>query len=364
MVRQFNTDLEGPFSKDDNAFDLAVRFIQQGSDLFKKLSAYDDCLAYIDKKPGYKAGNTLGLIVPFFIAYGLTSDKLKEFSLDNVHMLLGSKETLQYIRGVMNSIIISTSYEPYVHAVCELMNFPKDCVYCTKLDIDKYRIDGEEIERLKKYVEEINRLPEIVLPENARSRKDLSEDTLRTLNRLDEIFWEEMQGTESGNIINEINPIGGFEKANAIADSLEKTGIDICNVSYCGDSITDYQAFQLVNKEGGLTISVNGNIYAVREASIGCMIDNTIVTSVLADAFNRNGTEQTKEIVENWNRAGLEQAARKGEVNGKLINKLFEIYSEKLPEVILLNNKNRKEFGERSSEYRKTVRGENVGNLG
>ncbi len=361
MSRKFITDLEGPFSKDDNAFDLAKYFMPNGEKFFKKLSAYDDFVADIDKRRDYKAGSTLKMLAPFLIAYGANSDSLRHFSLKNIHMLPGSKDTLKYIGSKMESFIVSTSYEPYVHAVCDVVGFPKEHAYCTKLDIDKYKISSREAEKLKSYVAEINKLPDVILPDNAKSMEDIPEDSLKTIKRLDEIFYDEMDGTEPGFIINEINPVGGIGKADAILDILNETGNSICDVFYVGDSITDADAMKLVNNGGGLTVSVNGNKYAVREARIGCMADNTFLIAVLADAFDNCGKEYVEMLAENWSIDMLKQEADDNKLNKRLLD--VEKFVEG-GEVVLLSNENREEFAARSSEYRKNVRGEKVGNLG
>jgi len=76
---------------------------------------------------------------------------------------------------------------------------------------------------------------------------------------------------------------------------------------YVGDSITDVPPFQLVRKSGGLTISFNGNEYAIREAEIAVLSGNTIVTSVLAEAFSRLDKDYVIRLVEEWNPSGLKK---------------------------------------------------------
>jgi energy-converting hydrogenase A subunit R len=111
--RIFVTDCEGPISKNDNAFELTSHFIPSGDKFFALISKYDDVLADIVKKPGYKAGDTLRLILPFLKAYGATNTKITEFSSKNVLLVSGARETLQFVNGLMPSFIVSTSYEQY-----------------------------------------------------------------------------------------------------------------------------------------------------------------------------------------------------------------------------------------------------------
>jgi predicted HAD superfamily phosphohydrolase len=56
---QLNLDCEGPLTLNDNAFELCEAFIPEGDKLFTLVSKYDDYLADIEKRPGYKAGDTL-----------------------------------------------------------------------------------------------------------------------------------------------------------------------------------------------------------------------------------------------------------------------------------------------------------------
>ena len=52
--KSFITDCEGPLTLNDNAFELAAEFIEDGGELFKFLSLYDDYLVDVVKKENYK----------------------------------------------------------------------------------------------------------------------------------------------------------------------------------------------------------------------------------------------------------------------------------------------------------------------
>jgi len=158
-LKVFVTDCEGPISKNDNAFELTSRFVPNGDRFFTLISRYDDVLSDIVKKPGYKAGDTLRLILPFLKAYGATNGAMKEYSSQNILLVPGAGETLNFVRRIMPSFIVSTSYEHYIHALCGAVGFPKENVYCTRLNMDKYELDKEEIEKLKSLCEEILSIP-------------------------------------------------------------------------------------------------------------------------------------------------------------------------------------------------------------
>src|SRR3990170_5504815 len=112
--RIFVSDCEGPISKNDNAFELTSHYVPEGSSFFALVSTYDDVLADVVKRPGYKAGDTLKLILPFLKAYGVTNQAILEYSSKNVLLVPGAKETLQFVSSFMPSFIVSTSYEQYM----------------------------------------------------------------------------------------------------------------------------------------------------------------------------------------------------------------------------------------------------------
>ena len=93
-MRLVDLDCEGPITKNDNAMELAEHFIPQGGHFFSVISRYDDFLADIAKRQGYRAGNTLKLILPFLKAYGATNRRIKEYSARNLLLVAGADQTL------------------------------------------------------------------------------------------------------------------------------------------------------------------------------------------------------------------------------------------------------------------------------
>ncbi len=354
------SDCEGPISKNDNAFELASQFIPKGDSLFTLISRYDDVLVELVKREGYKAGDTLKLVLPFLKAYGATNETIAEYSTRNILLVPNSKETLQFIRGFMPTFIVSTSYEQYMHALCKTVDFPFENVYCTRLDLNKYKISEEEDTKLKQMKEEMNRLTIPEIPDGAKSLRDLPKKLQDTVQRLDEIFWETVASMKIGKLISEVNPVGGFEKAAAIKDIAAKLETSLNNIMYVGDSITDVQAFQLVRGAGGMTVSFNGNNFAVREAEIAVLSENAVVTSVLAHVFNKFGKAKLTNFIREWKPSGIE----KFEFSPTMKKRFFELCEEKFPRVERVTAQNMDRLIEESTSFRKSVRGEAVGRLG
>lgn len=351
MERQFNTDCEGPISKNDNAFELAEEYVPQGGKFFAKLSKYDDFLADIEKKPGYKAGDTLRLILPFFKAYGVTDAAIREFSSQNVLLVPGADAALKYIQGIMPAFIISTSYRPYISSLCELIDFPAENAYCTELSLDSYKIPDSEVAFLKKLHDEILKLPSIDIPASAESWQDLDADSLECIDVLNRVFWEEFPQMVSGRMLEDVNPIGGFEKADAIEKSCKITGIRLSEVIYAGDSITDMEAMKLVKDAGGMAVSFNGNRYAIESADVACISPNAMILAGLAAIFKEDGTE------------GIHDLAREWSLKKNAIEELIKLpLSETTVE--LIEDSDMEELVIRSESFRKTVRGKHIGQLG
>ena len=360
MKRVFISDCEGPISKNDNAFEVTAHFVPNGDRLFALISRYDDALADVLKKQGYSAGGTLKLILPFLKAHGVTDRQMTEFSAKNLILIAGSRDTLQHVRAISSAFIVSTSYEHYIRALCKALEFPYENTYCTQLSIDKYQLTQQEKSRLREIAGEIAQMPMINIPPTAKGIKDFSNTDQKTISRLDVIFLNEIARMRIGEIFSEVKPVGGEQKAEAIQDAVEKLGTTLEDVMYVGDSITDVEAFKLVRDNGGLTVSFNGNQYAVKNAEIAVLSENSITTAIVVDLFCKLGKQQTLQVLENWNRVTL----RKSVISQRLLDRFFTLYPAALPKIQIVIAQNMETLVKESSEFRKKVRGEDIGRLG
>ena len=274
MKRIFISDCEGPISKNDNAFEIAANFIPNGDKLFANISRYDDVLADILRKPGYSAGSTLKLVLPFFKAYGVTDRQMEEFSAKNIILIANSQTTLRHVQAIANAFIVSTSYEHYIKALCKAVNFPYKNTYCTKVSLDKCAITPQEKGVLKEIAQKITQMHTVDIPPAARTLEDFSHSDQAMIPRLDEIFWSQIPKMFVGKFLIDVVTVGGEQKADSIRDAVKRLDADSADVMYVGDSITDVEAFKLVRDSGGLTVSFNGNGYAVKNAEVAVMSES------------------------------------------------------------------------------------------
>lgn len=359
MKRIFVSDCEGPISKNDNAFELAVHFIPNGDSFFCNVSKYDDVLADVLKKPGYFAGGTLLLILPFLKAYGVTDQQMEDYSAENIVLISGTQTMLRHVQAIAESYIVSTSYEHYIKALCKTVDFPYSNTYCTKVSLDKAPITPQERERLRELAQEISQMPLINIPANAKTLTDFTAKDQALIKRLDEIFWVELPAMLAGSCLFEVVTVGGEQKAESIRDIVKRLNVPLECVMYVGDSITDVEALRLVRENGGLAVSFNGNSYAVRNADVAVLSESNLVTAALADMFCRLGREETLKAVKFWSQKVLEAAG----VNPMLVNQVFAS-SKAVPKVQIVTNENMNLIVTESSEFRKQVRGVAIGKLG
>lgn len=298
--RLYVTDCEGPLTTNDNAQEVAERFIPDGAEFFARLSRYDDFLADVVRKPGYNAGDTLRLLPPFLKAFHVTDEDIELFSAEGVLLVPGVEKALARVRELLPVSVISTSYTPYVRALAERLNLPFERCRHTELSLDAWDMDEDEAAWLRAQVPKVLARPVLELPDGARSAADLSGDDRETVAELDALFWTEMRGTVSGEMVAAVRPVGGGMKLAALEELVAAEGVGLAEVMYVGDSITDAPALSAVRAAGGAALSFNGNGYALAAAEFAAASPDTEVCADLAKAFADGGRDGVAAAVRAW----------------------------------------------------------------
>ncbi|HNS25934.1 MAG TPA: hypothetical protein PKK85_07675 [Methanobacteriaceae archaeon] len=332
------SDCEGPLSLNDNAFELAGHFIPQGEEFFQIVSRYDDVLVEMGR-PGYNAGNTLKLIAPFLKAYGASNQNVETFCQENVLLVPGAQKTLTFFLELLPSFIVSTSYQQYLEALCKVTGFPLENCYYTPLDLEKQEISHDEKDQMRKL------------------KKSAVENP--GFENLERIFWEKLPQMKISSLMDDIKPVGGAAKKEAVEDIMSRFGYRASDLIYIGDSITDVEPLRFAKDEGGLAVSFNGNDYALDEAMVAVISSNTLILSLLADLFKREGPEEVLEFADSY-AAEPEAALKKQCVKSELVAKLPSTHT--FLEVV--TSKNRDRLKAESGKFRRYMRGESIGGLG
>lgn len=355
-------DCEGPLTKNDNALELSKHFLPDGERLFTQLSRYDDILASMIKRSGYRAGNTLKLICPFFRAFGISNQDVMDFSAKHILMMSGADSLLRWINDKAHGFIISTSYKPYIQALCNIVGFPFKNTYCTNLDLDILIPSEEECDKVKKMADKIISLPPLKWASDIKSIEELPAQVKRAFTIIDEIIMKELEVSYLGGYLERVEPIGGEEKARSVCNSCERTGQNLSDVIYIGDSITDVEAFQVVREHGGMTVAFNGNRYAIEAAETACLSSHSDILAVICQMFWDRGRQGVLEMIDDWqtgfpfiNRVISDSSFRSAALEKE----------QKAPSLFdVVTAKNRFSLIEKSEVFRSQVRGKAIGRLG
>ncbi|MBE0477568.1 hypothetical protein IBX65_00405 [Candidatus Aerophobetes bacterium] len=341
-------DCEGPITLNDNAFEICQYFLPRGEHFFKVISAFDDYLADVIKKKGYFAGGTLKLIAPFLKAHSLSNEKIKKYSKESLKFVPGAKELLQKLTSKMKVFIISTSYNPYIQALCESVNFPPRDTFSTFLDLDSFPLIDNEREKLLQFYERINSLS--LLP--PAGKKDISSQEMKVIQELDKIFFKEIASMNFKAFMDKVNPVGGEEKERVVKKSMKKNKANPRDTAYAGDSITDARALRFVREKGGVSISFNGNVYALREAEFACISSHTYPLFLVIKKFEQGGKEAVLKIISSWPDSLGEEEKR--ELRLFAPDSIFaQVKEDNFPYLLKM-----------SMQKRDRLRGEKIGELG
>lgn len=344
--KSYITDCEGPLTLNDNAYELADYFIPDGGELFKTLSLYDDYLVDIVEKEGYKAGNTLKLILPFLLNAGVTNDDMVEFSRNNISVLKDSKELLNHIKKMMNHYIVSTSYGQYIEALSDYMDFPFENTFYTSVDVD-VDMSNEEKVSIEKFKNQILENP-------------------KDYNLFDKIFFEEIPKMSFYDSIKDVEVVGGEGKKKAIEKIISDKNIDKNQIFYIGDSITDVEPLKFAKNNNGISVSFNGNRYSINAAEIAIISESAIPSLLIADIYNENDKEEVLKFIEEYNSSNnIENILKKYNITSEVKNKFLNTFnSNNYPIIKIIDNDNFYDIVDESSKMRNTIRGQKIGELG
>jgi len=238
-------DLEGPLSPQDNAYEV-MSLQERGRKVFEALSRYDDVIA-LQGRAGYEPGDTLKLIIPFLLRYGVREEDIAAVSR-RARIVEGVKETVEWLRGEGEEVrVISTSYEQHALAVGAKLGIPEEHIACTRLRLDDMSLDAETMGF-------VGRVEEAILSEG------LSKDVVKLL---DELYFQK-------GLFNriEVEVVGGARKVDALQSFARELGVELQKVACIGDSITDYKMLEAVSGGGGLAIAFNANKYCLPYADV------------------------------------------------------------------------------------------------
>lgn len=286
------SDLEGPLSPQDFAYEAMRLLIPGGPGIFEALSAYDDYLAGKKKIKGYASGDTLSLLSPFLVAHGITNKQLFSISKQLATLTPGARE---FVPCFKDFFVISTAYCQHTRNVASMLGVPRERVRSTMLDLDRY--NGIFADFDFSFVLE------------AEKKMFAEEDVNRYL---DSFFWGFLAGSELGILLKEVKSCGGFRKADCVRELAGENRFAVM-----GDSIVDREMFDLAKARGCLAIAFNANRWALEAANAAVASESLLDCLPLLRAFEESGLEGAKKFV-------LEQKATGGKKYDWMDNASFD----------------------------------------
>ena len=360
-------DLEGPISVLDFAAEMGKMLSKKPElnlqnydmgEFFTMISNYDD---YLIDTPGiknklgipeYQPGDTLSIMAPLYVA-SFTDEELINLAKQNLGLLPGSKELMNILHKNWDVYVISTSYTHFALNVTKELDIPKDHVYCTDLHINKLKEGLENIE------DAIKILIKEIFTRYLKEKKNLN----NVIDDLNHFFWK---GEENDyvRIMNMIKVRGGHRKELAVEDISDRTATPISQMIAIGDSITDINMLDRLNREGGIAVSFNGNRFSAKRANIAVTTPNNLGILPLFEF-----KDKIEDFLAEWeNRYEYFKENPNQIKNGLIPSNIKNIFINYgfVPELVYLKNKTEKQIDSiisRQVKMRKLVRGW-AGNLG
>jgi predicted HAD superfamily phosphohydrolase len=269
----FFTDWEGPWVLTDFAYECAIAFFNS-HEFFERLSQYDDYLILVEKKEGYEAGDTLKLLAVFLSAEEISSEDLRDLAEKVLKFTPDAEESMNRIKRSKVPIVISTTYEQFLEFSTRLLGI--EHAYGTRFEPERYRLSVDEREEIKNAVEIIANLPEITIPVDERAK--------RSIEWLNDFFWNRLQRTKAKAILDDVKAIGGTRKLDVVKR------FDVQNPIVIGDSISDKDML-LYARTRGIAISFNGNEFALKNSNVAIVSESSLSEAEVVERCFEEGID-------------------------------------------------------------------------
>jgi len=269
-----------------------MKLFPDGDRVFEVISRYDDLLTLAERED-YEPGDTLALIVPFLVLHNISEDNIT--TLASSATLINGAGRL--IPGLESSgwkvFCITTTYEQYAIHITHKLGIYAHNVACTPFPLSQIgkTSSTEDLELLQQVEADILTMRPV-------------DDDDRIKQRLDQFFWEKLPATALGKVINQVKPVGGRRKVDALNKFADKYDQPLSGWVVVGDSITDFRMFQAVESAGGLAIAFNANEYALPYATMS--LASTFISDLtdVLTAWKRGQRKEVERLVKERERLG------------------------------------------------------------
>jgi energy-converting hydrogenase A subunit R len=283
-------DLEGPLATQDNAYEL-MKLFPEGGRIFEVISRYDDLLTLVARFD-YEPGDTLALIAPFLVCHGIKEHDISALAR-KATLTAGAVSLISRLSAQGWKIFcISTSYEQYAKRVAHRLGIFSQNVASTSFPLDKFsrELSKEDFRFLETFEKDI------------LNRHTIDDNWIKK--RLDLFYWKELPKTNLGRLIQQVQPVGGQRKVEALRHFADAQKQPSPNWVVVGDSITDFKMLQAIDQAGGLAIAFNANEYALPYATIGLASTHLDDLRPVLEAWEKGKRATVEKLVREKEKAG------------------------------------------------------------
>ena len=291
-------DNEGPQTKNDNAQENTVALAkkcglgeQLGTDFYQRISVIDDIWGdfhKVAKDSSYSSGHTLKVMLPFFKAMGATSKWLYDFAKASIKVVPNIAGVVRSLDTKYSVRQISTSYDFFIKAYCDLIGFDFAKSACTKVPVfDGIPISKENAEILKAFMKTVVTWPII---QYDQKDGEVFPSGQTAYNCITGFIWEFLYYLPIGSLLQSVHPVGQQQKREVLCRLIQEHGIQREKIMYVGDSQTDFGCVQLV-KETGLSLMFNGKGKVCDISDLMCIGEDARAIEEVADLFAQHGRE-------------------------------------------------------------------------
>jgi predicted HAD superfamily phosphohydrolase len=262
-----------------------------GTRFFHFISVIDDIWGdfhRIPKDPSYSSGHTLKDILPFFKAMGATHQWLYDFAKRSVRAVPNIQRVLPRLDRKYNVWMVSTSYEFFIQAFCNLVGFDFNRVCCTLVpEFDEIPISPDERMMLLRFMKSVAEMP--LIEYNKETGKVISEHQTN-YDVVTDFIWNTVYRMPVGELLRIVHPVGQAQKREEVEKILREYQVPLKKVMGVGDSQTDFQWVQFL-KGIGLSMMFNGKGNVCYESDIMYIGEDAGATEEVANLFAKVGRQ-------------------------------------------------------------------------
>lgn len=290
-------NLDGTFIKQDSAREL-MRLFPEGNHVYEIITRYDGLLT-VENQPGHEPGDAGAYIIPFLLLHGVTGNDIVRIASE-ANQAPGAPELVSSLStDGWRVFCVTSAYERFAIHVTHKFGIFAHNVASTTLPLDNIRIsltqpDSELIRRVETDILALK-----------------LEDDLQIKTRLDNFFREELPLTAIGKLIQQVKPVGGQRKVDALKRFSEKYAEPLTGWVAVGNSLKDTSMLSEANKAGGLAIAFNGDRHAAQSATLNVTSSRLDDLKDVLTAWKRGQHKEVRRVLqERERRLGASDPAR------------------------------------------------------